>query len=162
MVTGPRLASCWTGGQPTQRNTNEATCRTTTDSWRAHVHTDKQSATYSTADAPRATDAQYLALGRGNLQNTLDPSAILELAALHAVLGTLRDIDDPVALFARHAHAQPEFQLVLSVLPDIHHPGLPHDILDTAFLLRWTELVATGNAPQELKPLPPCRARSED
>ena len=96
------------------------------------------------------------------IQNTLDPSAILELAALHAVLGTLRDIDDPVALFARHTHAQPEFQLVLSVLPDIHHLGLPHDILDTAFLLRWTELLATCNAPQELKPLPPCRARSED
>jgi hypothetical protein len=96
------------------------------------------------------------------IQNTLDPSAILELAALHAVLGTLRDIDDPVALFARHAHAQPEFHLVLSVLPADHRPGLPHDILDTAFLLRWTELVATGNAPQELKPLPPCRARSED
>ena len=96
------------------------------------------------------------------VQNTLDPSAILELAALHAVLGTLRDIDDPVALFARHAHAQPEFQLVLSVLPYAYRQGLPHDILDTAFLLRWTELVATGNAPQELKPLPPCRARSED
>lgn len=96
------------------------------------------------------------------VQNTLDPSAILELAALHAVLGTLRDIDEPVALFARHAHAQPEFQLVLSVLPDAYRPGLPHDILDTAFLLRWMELVATGNPPQELKPLPPCRARSED
>jgi hypothetical protein len=96
------------------------------------------------------------------VQNTLDPSAILELAALHAVLGTLRDIDDPLALFMRHAHAQPEFQLVRSVLPDDYRPGLPHDILDTAFLLRWTELAATGIAPQELKPLPPCRARSED
>src|SRR5207253_1710067 len=95
------------------------------------------------------------------VQNTLDPSAILELAALHAVLGTLRDIDDPVALFARHAHAQPEFQLVLSVLPDRYRPGLPHDILDTAFLLRWTELAATGIAPQELKPLPPCPAQLE-
>jgi hypothetical protein len=96
------------------------------------------------------------------VQNTLHPSAILELAALHAVVGTLRDIDDPVALFARHAHAQPEFQLVLSVLPDTYRQGLAHDILDTAFLLRWTELVATGIAPQELKPLPPCRARSEE
>ena len=89
------------------------------------------------------------------IENMLDPSAILELAALHAVLGRLRDVDDPVALFTRHAHAQPEFQLVLSVLPDSHHPGLPYDILDTAFLLRWTELAATGVAPQELKPLPP-------
>jgi hypothetical protein len=96
------------------------------------------------------------------IQNTLDPSAILELAALHAVLGTLRDVEDPIALFTRHAHAQPEFQLVLSVLPDGQRPGLPHDILETAFLLRWTELVATGVAPQELKPLPPCRACTED
>lgn len=96
------------------------------------------------------------------VQNTLDPAAILELAALHAVLGTLRDVDNPVALFARHAHAQPEFQMVLSVLPDGYRTGLPHDILDTAFLLRWTELAATGIAPQELQPLPPCRARAED
>lgn len=96
------------------------------------------------------------------VQNTLDPAAILELAALHAVVGALRDVDDPVALFARHAHAQPEFQLVLSVLPDGYRPGLPHDILDTAFLLRWTELVACGRGPQELRPLPRCRARSED
>ena len=96
------------------------------------------------------------------VQNTLAPAAILELSALHAVLATLRDVDDPVALFARHAHAQPEFQLVLSVLPDDYRAGLPHDILDTAFLLRWTELVASGVGPQELKPLPPRRARSED
>ncbi|HET6315405.1 MAG TPA: hypothetical protein VFG86_03025 [Chloroflexota bacterium] len=91
-----------------------------------------------------------------SVQNTLAPSAILELAALHAVLGTLHEVDDPAQLFTRHAQAQPEFQLVLSVLPDGHRPGLPHDILDTAFLLRWTELAAIGIAPQELKPLPPC------
>jgi len=78
---------------------------------------------------------------------------------LHAVLGAVCDVDDPVALFARHAHAQPEFQLVLlSVLPDAYRTSLPHDILDTAFLLRWTELVATGVAPLELKPLPPSSA----
>jgi hypothetical protein len=96
------------------------------------------------------------------VHNTLAPSAILELAALHAVLGTLREVNDPVALFTRHADARPEFQLVLSLLSDDHRPGLPHDILDTAFLLRWTELVATGVAPQELKPLPPRRACTED
>ena len=96
------------------------------------------------------------------VQNTLDPSAILELAALHAVLGTPREVDDPVALFTRHTHAQPEFQLVLSLLPDAYRPGLPYDILDTAFLLRWTELVATGVAPLELKPLPPRRPCTND
>ena len=89
------------------------------------------------------------------LESTVDPAAILELAALHAILGTLRDLDDPLALFTRHAHAQPEFQMILSVLSEDHRPGLAHDILDTAFLLRWTELAATGIAPQELRPLPP-------
>ena len=92
------------------------------------------------------------------LQNTLDPSAVLEVAAMHAVLATLRDLEDPLALFMRHARAQPEFQLILTVLPRDHRPGLPHDILDTAFLLRWTELAATGIAPQELRPIPPGNA----
>ena len=96
------------------------------------------------------------------LQDTLVSPAIMEEAALHAVLAAIRDIDNPVDLFARHAHTQPEFQLILSVMPDGRPRGLPHDILDTAFLLRWTELVATGNALQELKPLTPCPARSED
>ena len=89
------------------------------------------------------------------LKNTVDPFAVLELSAMHAVLGALRDVDEPLALFARHAQAQPEFQLVLSVLPENYRPALPHDILDTAFLLRWTELVAGGRAPQELSPLLP-------
>ena len=99
------------------------------------------------------------------LESTLDPAALLELAALHAILGTLRDLADPLALFTRHAHAQPEFQMILSVLSADHRPGLAHDILDTAFLLRWTELAATGIAPQELRPLPPADtavARSEE
>jgi len=85
--------------------------------------------------------------------STVHPSAILELAALHAVLAVLRDLDEPKMLFRRHAQAQPEFQLVLSVLPDQYRPGLAHDILDTAFLLRWIELVADGAAPRELGPL---------
>ena len=89
------------------------------------------------------------------LQNTLDPPAVMEEAALHAVLATLRDVENPVDLFARHAQGQAEFQLIQSVLPAGHRPGLPHDILDTAFLLRWEELAATGVAPHELRPLPP-------
>jgi hypothetical protein len=94
------------------------------------------------------------------IQNTLDPSAVLELAAIHAVLAALRDVEEPLALFGRHGSAQPEFQLVLSLMPDQHRPGLPHDILDTAFLLRWTELVADCAAPQELAPLPPPEPRA--
>src|ERR1700756_4452720 len=66
------------------------------------------------------------------LKNTVDPFAVLELSAVHAVLGAPRDVDEPLALFARHAHSQPEFQLVLSVLPENYHHALPHDILDTA------------------------------
>lgn len=90
-----------------------------------------------------------------SLRKTLDPAAVLELAALHAVLASLRDLDDPVTLFTRHSQANPEFKLVLSVLPGNHHPGLAHDILDTAFLLRWTELTSAGVAPLELPPLRP-------
>jgi hypothetical protein len=92
------------------------------------------------------------------LQNTLAPPAVLEEAALHAVLAALRDVENPVDLFARHAHGQPEFHLIQSELADDHRPGLPHDILDTAFLLRWTELAVTGVTPQESKPLPPAKA----
>jgi hypothetical protein len=88
-----------------------------------------------------------------SIGNTVNPCAILELAAMHAVVAVLRDLDDPKLLFRRHAQAQPEFQLVLSVLPDDYRPGLAHDILDTAFLLRWTELAAGGAAPQELGPV---------
>ena len=116
--------------------------------------------TYTSSTQPfrRLTRLEQLTLNTWRwaavtLGNTLHPSAVLELVALHAVLASLRDLEEPVALFARHAHAQPEFQLVLSVLPDDYRPGLPHDILDTAFLLRWTELVASGAAVRELTPL---------
>ena len=89
------------------------------------------------------------------LRASVDPPAVMEHAALHAVLASLRDMDDPLALFVRHAQAQPEFRLILSVLPQDHLPSLAHDILDTAFLLRWHELAAAGRAPLELPPLRP-------
>ena len=116
--------------------------------------------TSSTQPIRRLTRLEQLTLNTWRwaavtLQTKLDPSAILEVAAMHAVLGTPRDLDDPLALFTRHANAQPEFQLIFSVVPRDHRPGLPHDILDTAFLLRWTELVASGTAPLELRPVPP-------
>ena len=91
------------------------------------------------------------------LRAALDPPALLEYAALHAVLASLRDLDDPLALFGRHAQAQPEFQLIVSLLPHDHPPSLAHDILDAAFLVRWRELAAAGRAPQELPPLRPRR-----
>ena len=89
------------------------------------------------------------------LRASLDPPAVLEHAALHAVLASLRDLDDPLALFTRHAQAQPEFRLIQSVLPQDQTPSLAHDILDTAFLLRWHELAEDGHVLQELPPLRP-------
>jgi hypothetical protein len=69
---------------------------------------------------------------------------VLEHVALHATLATLRELEDPFELFARHAEAHPEFSLVRSLAPgDCTYESLPHDILDTAFWLRWNEL-ATG------------------
>jgi hypothetical protein len=114
-----------------------------------------------TSDTPpirRLTRLEQLTLNTwrwaaATLQTTIHASSLFELTAMHAVLAALRDVDEPLALFTRHAHAQPEFQLVLSVLPENYRPALPHDILDTAFLLRWMELVADGAAPQELSPL---------
>ena len=91
------------------------------------------------------------------LHDAVDRHAVLEQAAVHAVLASLRDLDDPLALFGRHAQAQPEFQLILSLLPHDHPPSLAHDILDTAFLMCWRELVGDGRAPQELPPLRPRR-----
>jgi len=112
----------------------------------------------NTPPIPRLTRLEQLTLNTWrwaavSIGNTVDPCAILELAAMHAVLAVLRDLDDPKMLFRRHAQAQPEFQLVLSVLPDQYRSGLAHDILDTAFLLCWTELVTGAAAPQELGPL---------
>jgi hypothetical protein len=89
------------------------------------------------------------------LHDALDSRAVLEHAALHAVLASLRDLEDPLVLFVRHAQAQPEFQLILSVLPVDHKPSLAHDILDVAFLLRWQELAAGTRGPHELPPLRP-------
>ncbi len=114
--------------------------------------------TSSTNQIDRLTRLEQLTLNTWrwaavSLRNTLDPAAVLELAALHAVLASLRNLDNPVALFNRHSQANPEFKLIVSVLPDDHHPALAHDILDAAFLLHWTELTAGGAAPQELPPL---------
>jgi hypothetical protein len=83
-----------------------------------------------------------------------DPKeVVLEHAALHAVLAALRDVSEPLAVFTRHAQAHAEFQLILSVLGNGRPPTLAHDVLDSAFLMRWTELLADGGGPEELPPL---------
>src|SRR6516225_999624 len=50
------------------------------------------------------------------IERVLDPCALPARAALHAVLATLRDVDDPIALFGRHDHAHPEFALIESLV----------------------------------------------
>ncbi len=87
------------------------------------------------------------------LDRVLAPHAVLEHAALHAVLASLRDLDQPLLLFARHASAYPEFALITSLVPPERQAALAFEILDTAFLLRWNELVADGSGPEELPPL---------
>jgi hypothetical protein len=80
-------------------------------------------------------------------------NAVLEQAAICVVLAVLRDTAEPTALFARHAHAIDEFTLLTSIVPRDRRPSLDHDLLDTAFLLRWQELTSGGRGPQELPPL---------
>ena len=92
-------------------------------------------------------------LAARKLVRIVGPFAVLEYAALHAVLGTLRDVPDPLELFGRHAEAQPELALIASLVSLAPPDDLAYDILDTAFVLRWNELVADGSGPQELPPL---------
>jgi hypothetical protein len=115
----------------------------------------------------RLNRVQQLTLNTWRLASTklgraLDPSALLEHAAIHATLGALRDVDDPIALFRRHAEANPEFALIISLVRVTPHEELAYDLLDTAFLLRWNELVADGTGPQELPPLQPRRPAVAD
>jgi hypothetical protein len=94
-------------------------------------------------------------LAAAKLDRVLDPCSILEHAAVHATLGALRDTGEPLALFRRHAEADPELALIISLIRVGGHEDLAYDMLDTAFLLRWNELVAGGNGPEELPPLRP-------
>jgi hypothetical protein len=83
------------------------------------------------------------------------PNAVLEQAAMCVVLAVLRDTAEPIALFARHARAVEEFALLTSIAPRDRRPSLDHDLLDTAFLLRWQELTTGAVRPQELPLLVP-------
>ncbi|HEY1298488.1 MAG TPA: hypothetical protein VGJ60_35850 [Chloroflexota bacterium] len=89
------------------------------------------------------------------VDRVLDPCALPAHAALHTVLATLRDVDDPMALFARHPSANPEFALIESLVRSTPDATLNYDLLGTAFQRRWNELVADGNGPEELPPLRP-------
>jgi len=94
-------------------------------------------------------------LAAAKLACVLDPCSVLEHAAVHATLATVRDVDDPLALFRRQAEAHDEFALITSLVDATPRADLAYDILDTAFLMRWNELVADGVGPEELPPLRP-------
>jgi hypothetical protein len=94
-------------------------------------------------------------LASAKLQRVLDPCSVLEHAAIHAVLATLQDVNQPIALFGRHASADPELALINSLVANTSRAELAYDILDAAFLLRWNALVASGTGPEELPPLRP-------
>jgi hypothetical protein len=110
--------------------------------------------------ARRLTRMQQLALdtwrwAAAKLTRDLDPAAIQSQAAMYVVLAALRDVDDPLVLFERHATAHAELALVSDVLPDDAQRARAYEILATAFLLRWNELVSDGNGPEEIPPLAP-------
>ena len=87
----------------------------------------------------------------------VEPQDLLPQVALQVVLARLRDCADPLQLFIRHYSPQAEFALAASLIPDTRREGLEHDLVDSAFLLRWNELTADGKGPLELPPLTPRR-----
>lgn len=99
----------------------------------------------------RLTRAQLLTLttwrwAAVKFGQTVRPDDVLEQVSLYATLATLRELQDPFQLFSRHAEAHPEFSLIRSLAPgDYAHDTLAHDILDTAFWLRWNELTNCSN-----------------
>ena len=89
------------------------------------------------------------------LERVLEPLDLLERVAVLVVLSILREVEEPMALFRRQAVAEPELALVQSLVRDSPHADLDFDILETAFLLRWNELVADARGPEELASLFP-------
>ena len=119
-----------------------------------------------TSQRARLTRSEYLTLNawrwaRAKLRRVLDPAAVLEHAALHAVIAALCDVDTPLELFARHAAAYPEFSLIVSLLPTERQSALRYEILDTAFLMRWEELTGAGNARDEFPSVRVMRTRGD-
>ena len=104
----------------------------------------------------RLTRLQQLTLNtwrRASAQvaRNIAPIEILPQVAIHAALVVLRDTTDAIALFSRHDARAEEFALVASLAANSSRDAV-HDLLDTAFLLRWTELTTNGG-PEELPPL---------
>jgi hypothetical protein len=83
----------------------------------------------------------------------VSPHDILSQVAICAALAVIRDTTTPLALFARHDTRGEEFALVTSLASSQRSRDGLHDLLDTAFLLRWLELTSNGRGPEELPPL---------
>src|SRR5919206_4844324 len=98
-----------------------------------------------TAIAPerrRLTRAEQLTLTTWRwafvaLCRQVEPQDLLPQVALQAVLARLRGCTDPLQLFARHRSAAAEFAVVANLLPEARRRVLDHDLVDSAFLLRW-------------------------
>jgi hypothetical protein len=101
-------------------------------------------------------------LAAAKLAREQQSATALEQAAVHALLAILREVRVPLELFLRHTRADSDFVLIRSLVQK--RPGeedLIYDVLDTAFLLRWNELIVDGSGPEELPPLGPRRASSD-
>jgi hypothetical protein len=77
---------------------------------------------------------------------------IVARVAIQAALAVLRDTTDALDLFQRHDARAEEFALVASLAGQDRTRDAVHDLLDSAFLLRWLELTEDGG-PEELPPL---------
>ena len=106
----------------------------------------------STRPIQRLNRAQQLTLNTWRLAarkllRSVGPFAVLEHAALHAVLGTLRDVDEPLALFGRHAEAQPELALIACLVST----APPDDLATTSWIPR---LFCAGTSSSQTAPDP--------
>ena len=87
------------------------------------------------------------------VQREVAPTDVLARVAIQTSLAVLRDTTDALQLFQRHEARAEEFALVASLAGEDRTRDAVHDLLDSAFLLRWLELTGDGHGPEELPPL---------
>lgn len=119
---------------------------------------ERRAATGRNEPPQRLTRLQQLTLttwrhASGKVARDVPPNDVLAQVAICAVRAVLNDVAYPLALFARHAAGSEEFALVASLAAHESSRDELHDLMDTAFLLRWTELTSNGHGPEELPPL---------
>ena len=92
-------------------------------------------------------------LASSRVSREVSPTDILANVAIQASLAALRDTTDALELFQRHDARAEEFALVASLAGEDRTRDAVHDLLDSAFLLRWLEITGDGHGPEELPPL---------